>query len=73
MIYVYVPGPLIGGLIAVFFHEFVYKKVQETIQETEEVDGILDKQSVEESKYEDDEWVKSTTTIWNYHFICSIF
>jgi len=41
--YVYLPGPIVGGLIAVFFHEFVYKKVRETIKETEEIDGILDK------------------------------
>ena len=27
--YVYLPFPLVGGLCAVFFHEFVYKKVQE--------------------------------------------
>lgn len=42
--------PFIGGLIAVFFHELIYKKVQETIQETEEIDGILDK---------NDEWKKT--------------
>jgi glycerol uptake facilitator-like aquaporin len=41
--YVFIPIPLVGGLLAVFFHEFVYKKVQETIQETEDIDGILDK------------------------------
>lgn len=41
--YVFLPTPFIGGLLAVFFHEFVYKKVQETIQESEEIDGILDK------------------------------
>jgi hypothetical protein len=34
--------PFVGGLIAVFFHEFIYKKVQATITETEEIDGILD-------------------------------
>lgn len=42
VIYVYALAPLAGGLVAVFFHEFVYKKVQETIHESEEVDGILD-------------------------------
>ncbi len=56
----YVPGPLIGGLVAVFFFEFVYKKVQETIHESEEVDGILDNNQVEEeeehnNKYDDDD------------------
>jgi TRAP-type C4-dicarboxylate transport system permease small subunit len=38
--------PFIGGLIAVFFHELVYKKVQDTINEHEEEDdgdGLLDK------------------------------
>jgi glycerol uptake facilitator-like aquaporin len=34
-IYIYLPFPLIGGLIAVFFHEFIYKRVQATIQESE--------------------------------------
>jgi glycerol uptake facilitator-like aquaporin len=28
--YIYLPCPLVGGLIAVFFFEMVYKKVQET-------------------------------------------
>jgi hypothetical protein len=45
---VYLPVPFIGGLCAVFFHEFVYKKVQETIQETEDIDGILDKNDLDE-------------------------
>lgn len=42
-IYVYIPFPMIGGLIAVAFHEFVYKRISETIQQSEEADGILDK------------------------------
>lgn len=46
--YVYLPSPFIGGLIAVFFHEFVYKKVMKTIQESEEADGILDKNQDED-------------------------
>ncbi|CDW80400.1 probable aquaporin pip2-5-like [Stylonychia lemnae] len=41
--YVYLPSPFIGGLIAVIFFEFVYKKVFETIQSTEEDDALLDK------------------------------
>ena len=41
--YVYLPMPFVGGLIAVFFHEFIYKKVQETISESEDNDGILDR------------------------------
>ena len=40
--YVYIPMPFIGGLFAVFFHEFVYKRVQSTISESQEIDGILD-------------------------------
>lgn len=35
--YVYFPIPFVGGLAAVFFHEFVYKKVSATISESEEV------------------------------------
>ncbi len=54
MSYVYLPGPLVGGLIAVFFHEFVYKKVQETIQESEEVEGILDKAEDEDEPTQKD-------------------
>lgn len=42
-IYIYIPFPIIGGLIAVFFHEFVYKRVSQTIQESEDTDAILDK------------------------------
>ncbi len=38
-IYVFLPFPLLGGLCAVFFYEFIYKRVQETIQESEGVDG----------------------------------
>jgi glycerol uptake facilitator-like aquaporin len=30
-IYIYIPFPLIGGVVAVAFHEFVYKRVTETI------------------------------------------
>ena len=41
---------MVGGLIAVFFHEFVYKKVRETIKETEEIDGILDKNEEHEEE-----------------------
>ncbi len=41
-IYVYEIFPLVGGLAAVFFHEFIYKKLQETITESEDVDGLLD-------------------------------
>jgi hypothetical protein len=41
---VYLPFPLLGGLIAVFFYEKVYKRVQEAIDESENVaaGGILD-------------------------------
>jgi glycerol uptake facilitator-like aquaporin len=46
-IYVFLPFPLLGGLCAVFFYEFIYKRVQEAIQESEGGDsgpsgGILD-------------------------------
>jgi hypothetical protein len=40
---------LLGGLCAVFFHEFIYKKVQEQIQEDEGdhvVAGINDNEDV---------------------------
>jgi hypothetical protein len=45
------PFPFVGGLIAVIFHEFVYKKVAEKISESEapvEDDGLLDKNEQEE-------------------------
>ena len=47
-IYIYLPFPLIGGIIAVLFHEFIYKRVQEQIKETEEHDGIIDKEDTED-------------------------
>jgi len=47
-IYIYLPFPLIGGVLAVLFHEFVYKRVQEQIRETEEHDGIIDKDDPED-------------------------
>lgn len=48
-IYIYIPFPLIGGIIAVAFHEFVYKRVSETIKESEEAEeGFLDKDHEEE-------------------------
>jgi hypothetical protein len=34
--------PFLGSVIAVIFFEFIYKKVFETINESDEVDGILD-------------------------------
>ena len=46
-IYIYIPFPIIGGLIAVLFHEFVYKRVSQTIQESEDTDAILDKGDTE--------------------------
>ena len=42
-IYVYLPFPVLGGLCAVAFHEFVYKRVSQTLQESEENDAILDR------------------------------
>ncbi len=39
---------MIGGLFAVVFHEFVYKKVSETIKESEEAEGFLDNNEEEE-------------------------
>jgi phosphate/sulfate permease len=44
--YVYLLSPFLGGILAVFFHEFIYKKVMTTIQESEDIDGILDKNEV---------------------------
>jgi glycerol uptake facilitator-like aquaporin len=41
--YVYLPSPFIGGLLAVVFFEFVYKKVFEAIQSTEDDEALLDK------------------------------
>lgn len=41
-IYVYLVMPFAGSIAAVVFFELIYKKVHETITETEEVDGILD-------------------------------
>lgn len=42
-LYIYLGFPLLGGVAAVAFHELVYKRVSETIQESEETDGVLDK------------------------------
>jgi glycerol uptake facilitator-like aquaporin len=43
-IWLYGGFPLIGGVVAVVFHELVYKKVVRTINESEEQDeGLLDK------------------------------
>lgn len=47
-IYVYLPFPFIGGLLAVVFHEFVYKRVSQTLQETEDTEAILDRGVEEE-------------------------
>ena len=47
-IYVYLPFPFIGSALAVVFHEFVYKRVKETIQESEDVDQVLDKNDDED-------------------------
>ncbi len=47
--WVYLPFPLLGGLCAVFFHEFIYKKVQEQIQEDEGdhvIGGINDNEDI---------------------------
>jgi len=41
--YISLPFPMLGGVAAVAFHELIYKRVSETIQESEEADGILDK------------------------------
>ena len=42
-IWVYAVFPFVGGFLSVLFHEFVYKKVVDTIEESEGDDGILDK------------------------------
>ena len=47
-IYVYIPFPFAGAGLAVVFHEFVYKRVSQTIQESEEVDHVLDKNDDED-------------------------
>lgn len=47
-IYIYIPFPVFGGLVAVLFHEFIYKKVTETIKESEEAEGFLDNQYEED-------------------------
>ena len=50
--YVYLPFPLVGGISAVLFHEYVYKRVQEKINETEDDDhntganGINDAENI---------------------------
>jgi glycerol uptake facilitator-like aquaporin len=46
--YIYLGFPLLGGFCAVVFHEFVYKRVSETIQESEEVDQVLSKNDDED-------------------------
>ena len=55
--YIYFPVPFIGSILAVIFHEFVYKKVLQTVTESESghenqiededdhVDGLLDSKS----------------------------
>jgi len=47
-IYVYLPFPLGGALLALLFHELVYKRVSETIRESEDVDQVLDKNDDED-------------------------
>lgn len=47
-IYIYIPFPLLGGLIAVAFHELIYKRVSQTIQESEENEGVLDQADQED-------------------------
>lgn len=45
-VWLYGGFPLLGGIIAVVFHEFVFKKTQEVLNEDEEeedVDTLLDK------------------------------
>lgn len=46
-IYIYLPFPILGGFLAVAFHEFIYKRVSERIQETEDHEGVLDHQDNE--------------------------
>ena len=41
-VYVYLPFPVLGGLLAVAFHELVYKVVTQSHMESEEAEGILD-------------------------------
>ena len=45
LIWLFALMPLAGGIAAVFFHEIVYKKMQEKIQEVEEDadQGLLEK------------------------------
>lgn len=43
-VWLYAGFPLLGAIIAVLFHEFVFKKTQEVLNEDEEdVDNLLDK------------------------------
>ena len=58
-IYVFLPFPLLGGLIAVVFYEFVYKKVQEAIQESEgAAGGILDEDDTNiQTAWENRQWL----------------
>jgi len=35
--------PFAGAILAVLFHEFIYKKTIDAIQESEDADALLDK------------------------------
>ena len=53
--WIYTAIPFVGALVAVIFHEFVYKKIQENIDEVEHQDnegGMLDRNQV--NTYDDD-------------------
>lgn len=50
--WIYTPMPFAGALLALFFHEFVYKRMQETVEEVEQhADGVLDNKNI--TDYED--------------------
>lgn len=43
-VWIYVAFPFGGALLGVLFHEVFYKKMQDSVRDTEEKDGILDQQ-----------------------------
>lgn len=48
--YIYLPFPIAGGIAAVAFHEFVYKRVAELVEE-EEANDILEGHRDDEDGY----------------------
>lgn len=71
-IYVFLPFPLVGGVLAVLFHEYIYKKVQEDIRESEDHENnAIDKNDPEDvlgiqTGESHHEWNKPIILVYRY-------